>query len=229
MAGLELEEVCCLLFASPRLLILVSSSARSGVGSSAIIGMVTDATQAALPGATVTVTQIGTGAQRVVTTDSEGRFSVPGLRAAVYSVKIELAGFAPAELSEVTLRSGETVRPIVSLRLGASRSVSVQAGAAAPDRELRSAPSTRRYRGASRHRPPLLNIAALAPVSASVQAHVSVRTTRPVRHRRGRARQLDELRDRRCVCAIAALQQHVAQPSHRHGSGSQRASQLVFD
>lgn len=49
--------------------------------SSAIIGSVIDATQAALPGAIVTVTQIGTRAERVVVTDSDGRFSVPGLRA----------------------------------------------------------------------------------------------------------------------------------------------------
>ena len=52
--------------------------------SSAIIGLVTDTTQAALPGATVTVTQVGTGAQRVAVTDAEGRFSVPGLRPAAY-------------------------------------------------------------------------------------------------------------------------------------------------
>ena len=55
--------------------------------SSAIIGLVTDTTQAALPGATVTVTQVGTGAQRVAVTDAEGRFSVPGLRPAAYDVQ----------------------------------------------------------------------------------------------------------------------------------------------
>lgn len=135
--------------------------------SSAIVGMVTDATQAALPGATVTVTQVGTGAQRVVVTDNEGRFSVPGLRAATYDIKIELAGFAVAELSQVTLRAGETVRPIVSLRLSTiNEAVSVQAeapllqtasasvGAIINEKMLEDLPVTGRT---------LLNIATLAP------------------------------------------------------------------
>jgi hypothetical protein len=86
--------------------------------SSAIVGVVSDSTQAALPGATVTVTQAGTGAQRVVVTDTEGRFSVPGLRPATYSVRVELAGFSPAEIKELTLRNGETVRPTLTLGVG---------------------------------------------------------------------------------------------------------------
>src|SRR5262245_50983123 len=79
--------------------------------SSAILGLVTDSTQAALPGATVTVTQVGTGAQRSAVTDSEGRFSIQGLRPANYDIKAELQGFSAAELKGVTLRTGETVRP----------------------------------------------------------------------------------------------------------------------
>jgi len=102
------------------LTVLVALSAPAGAqesASSAIVGVVTDATQATLPGATVTVTQVGTSAQRVVVTDNEGRFSVPGLRPATYSVKVELAGFASAEIKELTLRNGETVRPALTLGL----------------------------------------------------------------------------------------------------------------
>ena len=87
--------------------------------SSAIIGLVTDTTQAALPGATVTVTQVGTGAQRVTVTDAEGRFSVPSLRPAAYDVRVELSGFTPAELKQLALRNGETMRPILTLAVGA--------------------------------------------------------------------------------------------------------------
>ena len=75
------------------LAVLVALSAHAGAqesASSAIVGVVTDTTQAALPGATVTVTQVGTSAQRVVVTDNEGRFSVPGLRPATYSVRADL-------------------------------------------------------------------------------------------------------------------------------------------
>jgi len=100
---------------------LVALSGHAGAqesASSAIVGVVTDTTQASLPGATVTVTQVGTSAQRVVVTDGEGRFSVPGLRPATYSVRVELQGFTPAEIKELTLRNGETVRPTLTLGLG---------------------------------------------------------------------------------------------------------------
>jgi hypothetical protein len=83
--------------------------------SSAIIGSVTDTTQAVLPGATVTVTQVGTGARRVVVTDSDGRFSVPGLRAATYELRVELDGFRTAEIQALVLREGETVRQSVTM------------------------------------------------------------------------------------------------------------------
>jgi hypothetical protein len=98
--------------------VCVSAHAQESA-SSAIIGLVTDPTQASLPGATVTVTQVATGAQRVVVTDVEGRFSVPGLRPATYDVKVELSGFRPAEMKELVLRTGETMRPTLTLSLGA--------------------------------------------------------------------------------------------------------------
>jgi hypothetical protein len=82
------------------------------------MGVVTDSTQAPLPGATITVTQAGTGLQRVVVTDSEGRFSMPGLRPATYNIKVELSGFNNTELNDVVLRTGETLRPTLSLSVG---------------------------------------------------------------------------------------------------------------
>ena len=54
-------------------------SASSGIG-----GQVMDSTQAALPGAMVTVTNIGTSAQRTAITDAQGNFSVPNLPQALY-------------------------------------------------------------------------------------------------------------------------------------------------
>ena len=87
--------------------------------SSSIVGIVTDSTQAPLPGATVTVTQVGTGLQRVVVADSEGRFSMPGLRPATYDILVVLSGFNNSELKGVVLRTGETLRPTLSLSVGA--------------------------------------------------------------------------------------------------------------
>ena len=85
--------------------------------SSGIVGQVVDSTRGAMPGATVTVINVGTNAQRVVNTDAEGRFSVPNLPPATYSVRVELSGFATAELKELVLRNGEVSRPTITLGL----------------------------------------------------------------------------------------------------------------
>jgi Carboxypeptidase regulatory-like domain/TonB-dependent Receptor Plug Domain/TonB dependent receptor len=83
--------------------------------SSGLVGQVTDSSQAAIPGATVTVTNVGTNAQRTTITDGEGRFSVPALPPATYQIKVELQGFQTAELQNFVLRQGETARPAITL------------------------------------------------------------------------------------------------------------------
>src|SRR4030095_6355819 len=85
--------------------------------SSGIVGQVTDATRGALPGATVTVPNAGTNARRSAVTDSEGRFTIPNLPPATYTIRVELSGFQAAELKDVTLRNGEIARHTVVLVL----------------------------------------------------------------------------------------------------------------
>ena len=64
--------------------------------SSGIVGQVTDATQSAIAGATVTVVNTGTSAQRTATTDTAGNFSVPNLPPATYEIRVEKSGFQTA-------------------------------------------------------------------------------------------------------------------------------------
>jgi hypothetical protein len=85
--------------------------------SGGITGQVLDPTHAALPGATVTVTNTGTNAQRIVTTGVDGRFTVPNLPSATYSVRVELAGFAAVELKDFPLRNGEIAKPTFTMSL----------------------------------------------------------------------------------------------------------------
>jgi hypothetical protein len=97
-------------------LLLISTHAwAQQSASSGLVGLVTDATHGALPGATVTITNTRTNAQRVTTTDGEGRFSVAGLPPATYSIKVELQGFQTAELANFVLRQGEVARPTLAL------------------------------------------------------------------------------------------------------------------
>ena len=85
--------------------------------SSGITGQVLDSSKAAVPGATVTVINTGTNAQRVTQSDPEGRFSVPNLPPATYSLRIELSGFQTAEIKELILRNGEIAKPTVTIGL----------------------------------------------------------------------------------------------------------------
>jgi Carboxypeptidase regulatory-like domain len=64
-----------------------------GETTSAIEGQITDATSAAIPGATVTITNRDTGLQRSLKTDDQGRFNFPQLKPGAYSVKAEAEGF----------------------------------------------------------------------------------------------------------------------------------------
>src|SRR4029078_2623638 len=109
------------------LLALCPAALAQETASSGITGQVLDASKAGLPGATVTVTNNATNAQRATQTDSEGRVTVPNLAPATYTVKIELTGFQTAEVKDLTLRNGEIARPTFTLGLASlAETISVQ-------------------------------------------------------------------------------------------------------
>ena len=85
--------------------------------SSGIIGDVTDSTKAGVPGATVTVINVGTNAQRLATTDANGRFSIPNLVPATYEIKVELPGFTTVDVKDFALQQGEIARPALTLNV----------------------------------------------------------------------------------------------------------------
>ena len=78
-----------------------------GETTSAIVGQVTDATNAAIPGATVTITNRETSLQRSAKTDDEGRFNFPQLKPGTYSVKVEAGGFGPLQSDNVLSGLGQ--------------------------------------------------------------------------------------------------------------------------
>src|ERR1700731_4387418 len=63
-----------------------------GETTSAIVGQVSDASGAAVPSATVKVTNKETGLRRSASTDDSGRFNFPQLKPGTYSVKVEAEG-----------------------------------------------------------------------------------------------------------------------------------------
>src|ERR1041385_7896313 len=84
----------------------------------AINGTVTDTSRAAIPGATVTVTNTATRGMRNTTTNEEGLYTFPSLPPGSYELKVELQGFKTAEISAFKVDIQQTVRRDVALEVG---------------------------------------------------------------------------------------------------------------
>ena len=112
----------CLLWASP-----VAGQTIFGT----ITGTVTDRSGAVVPGATVTVTNEGTGIQRKVTTTGAGVYVVPDLDVGNYRVRAEKAGFRAYEKTGVHLNADRTVDVDARLVV-ASTGTTVEVTSAAP-------------------------------------------------------------------------------------------------
>src|SRR5262245_53819017 len=82
-----------------------------------LVGQVTDPSGAVVPGATVTVSNLRTGAQRIVTTDDVGSYQVPNLDAGDYRVEVTLAGFSNNS-RQITLLARQTARADAQLAAG---------------------------------------------------------------------------------------------------------------
>ncbi len=98
-------------------------------GEATISGKVTDAQGAAVPHASVKVTNVDKGSVRVTGTDENGDFNVPLLNVGRYRVTIERSGFDPA-IQEVTLVLGQHANLELKLEVaGLHQAVQVKADA----------------------------------------------------------------------------------------------------
>ena len=81
-------------------------------------GTVVDESQAAIPGVTVTVTEISTGVQTVAVAEADGRYRFDNVKPGVYKLRIELSGFATTELTGIELLVGQSVTvPKVTMKV----------------------------------------------------------------------------------------------------------------
>lgn len=84
----------------------------------AFSGVVHDDTGAVLPGATVMITNVKTGLQRVLVSDVNGRYAAPLLPPGEYRIEIELAGFKRAVRESVTVQVDQERRVDFTLSVG---------------------------------------------------------------------------------------------------------------
>jgi hypothetical protein len=95
-----------------------------------IVGTVTDPSGAAVPGATVTITNNSTAESRDLKTDSGGRYTASDTTAGTYDVKVTASGFRTATKTGVTVSINTVTRNDVVLEIGqVTEAVNVQAAA----------------------------------------------------------------------------------------------------
>ncbi|HUP39524.1 MAG TPA: TonB-dependent receptor, partial [Vicinamibacterales bacterium] len=112
------------------LLLVISITAHAQVTTSTLVGLVRDAQNAVIPGATVVATHEGTGVSREGVSDANGEFVFSALPAGPYTVKVELTGFKALQQQGMQLGAGQTVRQSFTLEVGALAETVTVAGEA---------------------------------------------------------------------------------------------------
>jgi outer membrane receptor protein involved in Fe transport len=83
-----------------------------------INGAAVDQTGAALPGATITITEENTGLARTAAANENGRFVIPGVAPGRYTIRAELSGFQTQTRTGVTVLVGQAVTLNFTLPIG---------------------------------------------------------------------------------------------------------------
>jgi hypothetical protein len=123
-------------------------------------GRIADSNNLAVVGATISVTEVTSGTERVVTSNDEGRYRVIELKPGIYKVKATAAGFGAQEKIDIETISGQNVQLDFTLSpadVTASTSVTVSeddgpvidttrtvVGGTVAQRELEELPNTNR-------------------------------------------------------------------------------------
>lgn len=107
-----------------------TASAQSESSAGQIAGAITDSTGAAVPNATVTVTNKETGLTRTATTSDEGLYTIVLLPPGTYTISAQAGSFAETKLENVIVNVGRVADGNVTLGVsGVQESVTVSAEA----------------------------------------------------------------------------------------------------
>ena len=119
------KSIACLLSAA---LLVTAGTAAAQEFRATVRGQVLDSSKGALPGATVTLTNISTNEAATAVTNAEGNFTVPFLRPGSYTMTVELSGFQKYTRSGMVLQVNETATINVEMGVGGlTEEVSVSA------------------------------------------------------------------------------------------------------
>ena len=100
-------------------LTLITDVVLAQVQTGTILGIVTDPSGASIAGATVTITNVGTGALQSIKTDAQGRYAVPDLQIGAYNVQAQMQGFTTQVDKGASLAVGQQMVVDFKLQVGA--------------------------------------------------------------------------------------------------------------
>ena len=113
-----LLQIGAMMAVLPFLILLLAVPSLAQKTSGQISGSIIDSSGAAVPDTTVTVTQVGTGVQRTVTTNGEGIFTIPDLQIGTYRMTVTKNGFKEAITENIAVNVSTTTRQDVTLQVG---------------------------------------------------------------------------------------------------------------
>ena len=100
------------------LLLTLPAAAGAQVLYGSLVGNVSDDTGAAVPGATVTIRNKGTGTSRDATTDATGAYRFDTVQPGTYSVTVQLTGFRTLTRPDIPVTLNTTARADAKLQVG---------------------------------------------------------------------------------------------------------------
>jgi hypothetical protein len=114
------------------MLLSLAGNLRAQQNNAAVVGTVTDSSGAILPGATVTLTNVGTNVAETTQTSGSGDYVFPMVQVGTYAVKVEIKGFKTFNAPGLTVAAGDRARIDVRMQIGdISQTVEVS-GSVAP-------------------------------------------------------------------------------------------------
>jgi hypothetical protein len=103
-----------------------------------LYGTVSDPSGAAIPGASITATNVATGVESKTVTDAAGNYTFPSLPPATYNITVEKDGFKTTVISGITLQVDQKARVDAPLQVGGV-TTKVEVTGAAPLVETKTA------------------------------------------------------------------------------------------
>src|SRR5262245_51421577 len=85
-----------------------------------VSGTITDSTGAVVPGASVTLTNTGTGVANTAPTNGSGNFVFLNVQPGTYELAVELQGFKPTKTQPFPVQVNQTVTRMIPIEAGVS-------------------------------------------------------------------------------------------------------------